>query len=202
MAEKKMVTKTVTTEEVVHKKKASGKKKIVKKKYPKKKKSSSPRKSAHVIRVEAQLMENFVSIQKVLTYLTKGLDENTKKMGDFLELFEESAKAFVKNSPNSSSENSKDNWQEEVTDKIDNLFEQNKVLARGLTLIHDEALKIKDGSSVKVKSPIVAVPVKAETSAHTPGLRESGENFRLNNKPRVKEDPNFDIQTPPFSIER
>jgi len=206
MAEKKVVTKTVTTEEIVGKKKSGANKKPARKKAPSRKKNySSSKKSSSVIRIEKQLMENFVSLQKVLTTLGKKLDENSKRMAEFLDLFEEAAKSFVKDSSGSSKEKSSEIWQKEVMDKIDNLFEQNKILARGLTLIHDEALNFGEGSyiSEKVKSPIVAVPVKPETSDNVPRPKESGgESIKLNNKPRVKEEPNFDIQVPPFSIER
>ena len=169
----------------------------VKKNYKKKKVA---RKSATVVRVEKQLMENFVSLQKVLTHLSGNFNTMNNRLSDFLDLFEDSAKAFVKTSAPAA--NAEDNWQKEIINKIDNLFEQNKVLARGLTLIHDEALSVNNLSPSIVTSPIVAVPVKARPTKNTLGKMETGENIKLNNKPRVKEEPDFDIQSPPFSLER
>ncbi len=102
---------------------------------PKKQKtanSDSPQKS-----IEKALMENFVATQKVMVNLSGKLDNLATQISKLLELFEISAKALAeKNFQISESKDSK-----KVIEKIDSLLEQNKLIARGLTLMHEMAPK-------------------------------------------------------------
>lgn len=83
---------------------------------------------------DKKLIENFVALQKVMVNLSVKLDQLTNQISKLLELFEISAKSLAKKEINLGG-GSKDT--KEVLKKIDNLFEQNKVIARGLTLMHD-----------------------------------------------------------------
>ena len=102
MAEKKVTTKTITTEELV-KKKPVKRKMIVK--------------DSENAELNRMLVENFVSLQKVLTSLSSKFDDMTKKLSEVLDLFEESAKAFVKK--DIQKEQSSAIWQKEITDNHD-----------------------------------------------------------------------------------
>ena len=191
MAEKKVTTKTITTEELV-KKNPIRKKKVVK--------------ESEAVQLNKILVENFVSMQKVLTSLSFKFDDMTKKFSEVLDLFEESAKAFVKKEM--PKEKSADVWQKEITDKIDNLFEQNKILARGLTLIHEEATRVEvvpTSPSIMVPVPVVPAPLRGEmikTPMRT-GIADRPENVSLNAKFRVKEESqNFNPQESQFSSKR
>lgn len=76
------------------------------------------------------LIENFISIQNVLTTLAGNLDKLNSQLGSLLNLFESSAKELAKNEfkmPNN----------ENVLKKIDELFEQNKTIAKGMTLLYE-----------------------------------------------------------------
>lgn len=111
------------------------KKKATKKKTAKKapKKSSS---KTHESETSAKILEqNMVALQKVLSQLTLKVDRLTTKMSDLLELFEHSAKALTEK--DLEEEKSQKNIKQ-ILGKVDNLFEQNKILARGLTMMHDK----------------------------------------------------------------
>ncbi len=85
-------------------------------------------------RVDKKLMENFVALQKVLVNLSVKFDSLSTQISKLLELFEISAKSLAQKDfePAGTKET------KEIKDKLDNLFEQNKLIARGLTLMHDK----------------------------------------------------------------
>ena len=122
----------------VAKKKSPVKKKSVKKKptrKPSAKTHAVPHLSAHERQTEKILIENFVALQKVMTNLSLKLDNLTTQISKLLELFEISAKALAEKDVSLDKE-AKDS--SKMMSKIDNLFEQNKVIARGLTLLHEQ----------------------------------------------------------------
>lgn len=201
MVEKKVTTKTVTTEEFVKNNASKNQNKAV----PAQRKIAKDNSS--IIRVESQLIENFVSLQKVLTSLSAKFEDMTRKLSEVLDLFEESAKAFVKK--DIPKEQPSVVWQKEVLEKIDNLFEQNKILARGLTLIHEEAVKYSMPTSPSIMNTapsMTPVPLRGELIKNPirTGIPERTENASLNSKPRTKEEeePAFDIQESPFFVKK
>lgn len=109
-----------------------------KKRSPTKKRTTnqkSPKKKLHTNnRIEKVLVENFVSLQKVMTNLSVKFDNLANQISKLLELFEISAKTLAKKDF-SLEEGSK--RREKITEKIDNLLEQNKIIARGITLLHE-----------------------------------------------------------------
>ena len=84
--------------------------------------------------IEKVLVENFVSLQKVMTNLSIKFDNLTKQISKLLELFEISAKALAEKN----FDLEKDGKDKKIIEKIDNLLEQNKTIARGLTLMHEK----------------------------------------------------------------
>jgi len=87
------------------------------------------------VKVEKILIENFVSLQKVMTNLSVKFDNLTNQISKLLELFEISAKSLAKTDFNLGKETKDD---EEIMQKLDNLANQNKTIARGLTLMHEK----------------------------------------------------------------
>lgn len=85
------------------------------------------------IKTEKILVENFVILQKVLTQLSEKTDKLTTQISKLLEIFENSAEALARRDFKSE--------QTEETGKIlqgiKELSEQNKIIARGLTLVHE-----------------------------------------------------------------
>lgn len=98
----------------------------------KEKNSGSPKKNQEI---ENILIENFVSLQKVMSNLSVKFDSLTTQISKLLELFEMSAKALAEKDfdiEKNNRENAK------ILEKIENVLEQNKTIARGLTLMHDK----------------------------------------------------------------
>ncbi len=85
--------------------------------------------------VEKRLVENFIALQKVMVNLSIKFDALTNKISKLLELFEISAKSLAKKDFKMEKP---DRDEQKVIQKLDNLAEQNKIIARGLTLMHDK----------------------------------------------------------------
>ena len=88
------------------------------------------------VTVEKILIQNFVSLQKVMTNLSMKFDHLTNQISKLLELFEISAKSLAEKEFNLEKFDRDD---KKVVEKIDSLLEQNKTIARGLSLIHEKA---------------------------------------------------------------
>ncbi len=80
---------------------------------------------------EKILVENFVALQKVMTNLSFKFDALSTQISKLLELFEISAKALA------GKEFAPEQNQQEIAKKLDALSEQNKILARGIALVHE-----------------------------------------------------------------
>ena len=83
---------------------------------------------------EKILIENFIALQKVNTNLSIKFDKLTNQISSLLELFEVSAKTLAEKDFDIKKEN-RDNKQ--IIEKIDNLLEQNRTIARGVALVHE-----------------------------------------------------------------
>jgi hypothetical protein len=165
MVTKKKVHETVIREVIERpaKKKTTKKKKSTKKKTTKKKpktktvtKTVLPKKIEVSLEnnVEKILVENFVSLQKVMTNLSLKFDNLTGQISKLLELFELSAKSLAEKDFELEKSN-KDN--KKVIEKIEGILEQNRTIARGLTLMNEkmeESIMAQD--IVEPLPPIVA----------------------------------------------
>jgi len=79
------------------------------------------------------LIENFVNLQRVMTNLSIKFDNLSDQISKLLQLFEISAKAFTeKELGRGSLDREKD---KELVDKLNVLLDQNKTIAKGLTLM-------------------------------------------------------------------
>lgn len=110
--------------------------KVIKKKSMTKRKSSSNTRrtiSRSSSSVDKVLIDNFIALQRVMTNLSLKFDELSSQISRLLKLFEISAKTLAKTDSNQ--EEGKNN--KEVIEKLNNLAEQNKTIARGLTLMHE-----------------------------------------------------------------
>ena len=79
------------------------------------------------------LVENFVSLQHVLADLSTRLDGLTTQISKLLSVFEESAKTVIEKDINLGGQGSS----KEVADKLNQLLDQNKIIAQGLALLHE-----------------------------------------------------------------
>jgi len=116
-------------------KKVGVNKKIISKKIPiaspKVKKPFTPSTKAQTEKI---LIENFIALQRVITNLSIKFDKLTNQISSLLELFEVSAKTLAEKDFDIKKEN-RDNKQ--IIEKIDNLLEQNRTIARGVALVHE-----------------------------------------------------------------
>ena len=112
------------------------------------------------------LIENFVSLQKVLTNLSLKFDNLANQINKLLELFEISAKTLTEKDFDfgRSDKNSA-----EIIKKLDTLSEQNKIIARGLTLVHEKI----PGGGEETKQP-VPQKIPGSTQTFRPELRPAG----------------------------
>ena len=122
--------------------KKSAKKKSVVKKH-------APEKTIHEYKTEQILIDNFVSLQKVMTNLAFKFDSLSTQLSKLLELFEISAKALAEKD----FQMSKNKEDKKIIEKLDSLSEQNKIIARGLTMMHD-----KIPPSGEISPPERAIP--------------------------------------------
>jgi hypothetical protein len=87
----------------------------------------------HIARSDTEkiLIENFVSLQKVMVNLSVKFDGLNQQISRLLDLFEISAKALTEKRVDMGIGN------KEVIEKIDKISEQNKLIARGLSIMHE-----------------------------------------------------------------
>lgn len=88
-------------------------------------------------KVEQILVENFVSLQKVMTNLAVKFDNLSGQISNLLELFEISAKTLAEKGYPSGDEK----IDKKVVEKLDNVLEQNKIIAKGIALLHENNLE-------------------------------------------------------------
>jgi len=87
--------------------------------------------------LEKQLVDNFVNLQRVLTNLSIKFDTLSDNISKLLQLFEISAKSFVEKLPEMEKVVGGER-DKEFLNKVDTLLEQNKTIAKGLTLIEEK----------------------------------------------------------------
>lgn len=119
------------------------------KKSVKRKSSSSGDESSGGSDIEHALLKNLVELQKVNVDLAEKFDHLTKEISHLLALFETTARTFAKNAPIGEYEKDK-----EFLEKIDKLLDQNKTLAKGLTLMEERLRDRMYGGSPTEQKPM------------------------------------------------
>lgn len=106
--------------------KTGSKKKVLVKKVIKK---VEPKKNPNI---EKALIENFIGLQKVMTNFAMKFDNLANQISKLLELFEISAQTLAKKDISLD----KGQIDPKMANKLDSLLDQNKIIARSLTLLH------------------------------------------------------------------
>jgi len=83
---------------------------------------------------EEMLVKNFVALQKVMTHLSAKFGDLSHQISELLKLFEDSAKVIVKGEMERKNEN---NGEKQMLDTMMSILDQNKVIAKGLTLMYE-----------------------------------------------------------------
>jgi hypothetical protein len=104
------------------------------------KKSTSKERIVHVHHnrspeVDNMLVDNFVSLQKVMVNLSTKFEDLATQISKLLQLFEISAKALAEKDFDAE-KNTRENAK--ILEKLESILDQNKTIARGLTLMHDK----------------------------------------------------------------
>jgi TFIIF-interacting CTD phosphatase-like protein len=123
--------------------------------------------SSDRINVEKVMMENFVALQKVMTNLVLKLDSLSSQISQLLELFEISAKTLAEKGYSADNKN--------ILDKLNNLIEQNKAIAKGLVLLHE---KVNPANEEQEE-----VPMEENTEDMQPSIISRPQPQQMGNKP-------------------
>ena len=122
----------------------------------------APQKAIKPDKIQQALIENFITLQKVMTNLSIKFDSLSDQISKLLDLFEISAKAMAEKdfetkedifSPKAEQDfkdktfTNKTN--EELTEKFNILLEQNKTIARGFTLMNEKIEELFNNSKTK-----------------------------------------------------
>jgi len=101
-------------------------------------------------RVNQALIENFVNLQKVMTNLAVKFDTLSDHITKLLNLFEISARSFAEKIPTTDLEKDK-----EFLDKLNTLLDQNKTIAKGLTLMEGKLKeRLYGDSQIRPRFPV------------------------------------------------
>jgi len=142
--------------------KKSTKKKAKKKTTRKKSTSKRPEK------LETRLINNMIELQKVHTDLAEKFDKLSENISHLLALFETSARSFAKQT--NIQMNDKDR---EFLDKIDKLLDQNKTIAKGLTLMEEKMReKVYGPTTQPQRAPPTQNPGYQRSTSPKSGLPE------------------------------
>ena len=117
-------------------------------------------KTSNEIKIEQALIENFIALQKVMANLLLKFDNLTNQISKLLNLFEISAKTLAEKEFDA--ENGKRD-DRKIAEKLDSLLEQNKILARGITLLHGvreetEEIPPSPQSRIQIPNPAAKIP--------------------------------------------
>lgn len=101
---------------------------------------------------EKVLIENFVSLQRVMTNLAVKFDNLSSQISKLLELFEISAKTLAEHGPTKE--------EKKIVERLDNLLEQNKVIAKGIALLHEKG--ISEQQYITPMPPMQRIPIQGQ----------------------------------------
>lgn len=87
----------------------------------------------HKQSLEEQTIQNLIELQKIHVNMVEKFDKLTIQIEGLLALFESAARNFAKQPSMQNTEKDK-----EFLDKIDKLLDQNKILAKGLTMMEEK----------------------------------------------------------------
>ncbi len=96
-------------------------------------KRSTNKSKSHSNKIEVEILENLVGLQRVHVKLADKFESLSDQISELLTLFEQTAKSFAMQPHMQINEKDK-----EFLDKIDMLLEQNKTIAKGLTLMEEK----------------------------------------------------------------
>jgi len=115
---------------------------------PKKSESLNVPKKLTQREIQLMLIDNFVNLQRVLTNLTFKFDALSENITKLLQLHEIAAKSFLKRVENGNLTGE----DKDIMKKLDTLLEQNKTVAKGLTLVEEKIRHKLYGENTNIHS--------------------------------------------------
>lgn len=161
------------------------KKEVVKQARTSTRKAKSKSLSRDAEQINKILIENFISLQKVMTNLAVKFDTLSDNISKLLQLFEISARSFVEKQP---SDLEKDR---EFLDKLNKLLEQNKTIAKGLTLMEEKIRERVYGSERREEMPQMQPMQQMPTRQFSPSMMQPGMQPATFPKPEETEQSKF-----------
>jgi hypothetical protein len=114
---------------------------------------------------EKILIENFVDIQKVMTNLIIKMDNLSGQMSKLLGLFENSAKSLSEKGYLETKTDPK------IIEKLNNLTEQNKVIAKGVAMLYEKNNSEEENSFERNISAPQYIPSQ-QAAAQKPSVKQ------------------------------
>ncbi|OYT36473.1 hypothetical protein B6U91_01150 [Candidatus Pacearchaeota archaeon ex4484_71] len=176
VVEKEIITRRVIRTEPSKKKKTAKKKTATKKKTTKRKTTRKvTRRTTKPKTDESQriLIENFASLQKVMTHLSENFNNLSNRINTLLNIFENAAKEIAKKDLGIEKERQ---LEKSILTKLDELLDQNKIIAKSMTLFYEqpkekEEEKITERERLDVPRPSPK-PRPLETEIKSPTKRQ------------------------------
>ena len=141
--------------------------------------------------VEKALVENFISLQRVMVNLSSRFDNLANEISKLLELFEISAKALAEKNFSISG----DKGNEKIIQKIDTLLDQNKIIAKGLTLMHES--NIRQPSGYQQQMPMTGQSAPGQSFPGQPPRQPAMEGYQKSIGSEDNPNAGFDTPIPP-----
>lgn len=116
---------------------------------------------------EKVLMENSVALQKVMVDLAEKFTNLSGQMSKLLSIFETSAKTLAEKDIENN---------QEVVQKLNALLDQNKILAKGITLLHVTEEEIKEDISKTPRTTPQQIPSPMPPQIPKPNLSQLPQN--------------------------
>ncbi len=120
-------------------------------------------------KAEDLLLQNFVGLQKVIVDLSLKINNLSEQVSKLLNLFEISAETLVRKDFSLDKKN-----EEEMLKKLDLITDQNKLMAKGITLMYDKSqekiqqnqapVPFQRGTGIAQKNPYVSQEEKMQPS--------------------------------------
>jgi len=103
--------------------------------------------------LEKMLIDNFVNLQRVLTNLSIKFDALSDNISKLLQLFELSAKSLAEKQGDEEGIYAAPKMDQELLNKLEVLLDQNKTIAKGLTLIEGKLRENTYNPNISLNSP-------------------------------------------------
>lgn len=134
---------------------------------PKKRGSKPAINAKELERLQEKIIENLISLQKVHTSLAEKFDKLSMQISNLLSLFEMTARSLSEHPAVAVSEKDK-----EFLGKLDKMLEQNKLIAKGLTLVEERVREKVYGqgeeNQQQRQNPPQNIPQRAEMQVPQP----------------------------------